>query len=403
MRFGSSLAILAFVGTALACRLTELSTPRPTSTALPVPEPRACPISAGQPALPGPQAREILDFLNRGGSHLTLGDFLQAEHSLSAPIVELDLNGDLFYDLAIATVGEQTGTVQVYLCAQDAYQLAYLTAPSMPPGRVTIHSSQDLTGDGVADLLFWREQCGAHTCTAQVEVLIWDAERLENRFIGDTADLPSPQLELGQTEAPPAEIRITATGIGSVGAGPYRMHTRSWTWDDQPYAFTVAGEELLDSRYRIHRLHDADDAASAGNFDAALAYYQQVIEDPLLDDWIAGEAGHAALAGYARFRRMITILEIGDLESAEQALAALLQAHPEGDPGHGFAAMGEEFWAALPTGLVQAGTLNAEALALGCQAAQAYAITHPESTLDPLYYGYANRTYGAESICPSAG
>jgi hypothetical protein len=178
------------------------------------------------------------------------------------------------------------------------------------------------------------------------------------------------------------------------------MQARSWTWDDAQTAFVAGRDELLASNFRIHFVHDADDAAAAGNYDAALAYYQQVIDDPELDDWLAGEAGHASLAAYAQFRRMMTILQLGDLGSAEQALAGLLQAHPESVDGHGFAAMGEEFWSALSSGLDDSGSLNSEAMALGCQAAQAYAITHREETLDRLYYGYANRTYGPESICP---
>jgi hypothetical protein len=385
---------------AIACRFTSVASPQPRPSATLAPEVRACPIPPGQPGLPGPRAREILDYLNRGGSIATLDAYLADVGQLATPSVQLDIDGDLLEDLVFATLDQQSGSVQVFRCSGEGYELAYLSVPLPAPAGVSIHSVQDLNGDPISDLLISREQCGAHTCTAVVEALIWHAGRLENRFVGDTSDLPSPTLDLARLSDQRVEIRITATGIASVGAGPYRQHVRIWTWDEDQIAFTASVEETLDSNFRIHRLHDADDAAAAGNFDAALAYYQQVIDDPELDDWLDGEAGHAALAAYARFRRLTTILELGDLDSAEQALAVLLQEHPQGTDGHGFAALGEQFWAALAGSLGDSGALNAEALEYGCQAAQAYAITHAEQTLDQLYYGYANRTYGPESICP---
>ncbi len=144
-------------------------------------------------------------------------------------------------------------------------------------------------------------------------------------------------------------------------------------------------------------LHDADDAAEAGNHDGALALYRAVISDDGLDDWLSADEGRANLAAYARFRRAVSILLLGDVASAQVELEALMNAHPAGAVGSAYASLGESFWLEYQLARSQG---NQDPLAAGCAAAQAYAITHRAEVLDPLYYGYANRSYGPADICP---
>jgi hypothetical protein len=340
------------------------------------------------------QGSALANYLNQGGSPEGLGEQFQGGTSL------VDFDGDGWIDLALAANVDGVGRLFAFRCAADHYELAYVSAELPSPGLAGIQTSQDLTGDGVADLLVSRQECGAHTCSAQVEAWVWIDGRLANRLDGDSSDLPTPVIEWLPTAAGAAEIRITATGIASVGAGPFRMLERRWDWDPGQQLFIPQSERLLESNFRIHRLHDADDAANSGNLDGALALYRQVIDDPTLDDWVAGEDGHQQLAAYARFRVMLAILQIGDLGSAEEALGELQLAHPAGTPGAGFAGLGAAFWSAFASANQGAQPPSPAAVAAGCQAAQAYSLTHSEETIDLLYYGYANRVYDAESICP---
>lgn len=405
--------MLLAAGLLLACRLTEsglspvpltpadsqpASPPAAPSATLPPPSPTAvpqpCAVSSGSPALPAAQGSALADYLNQGGSTQGLGEQFQGGTSL------VDFDGDGWIDLALAANVDGTGRLFAFRCAADHYELAYVSAELPSPGLASIQTSQDLSGDGVADLLVSRQECGAHTCSAQVEALVWIDGRLANRLDGDSSDLPTPVIEWMPAAAGAAEIRITATGIASVGAGPFRMLERSWDWDPGQRLFVPQSERLLESNFRIHRLHDADDSANSGDLDGALALYRQVIDDPELDDWLAGDDGYQQLAAYARFRVMLAILQIGDLGSVEEALGELQLAHPAGTPGAGFAELGAAFWSAFASSNQGARPPSSTAIAAGCRAAQAYSLTHSEETIDLLYYGYANRAYDAESLCP---
>ena len=432
------LAFLSLGILALACRFTEgpvarVATPSPAILTATAPSPSvvdptqarpsatpitptpsaSCRVPSGSPSVPDfAGARSIaplmLSFLNQGGSPSQLFDALQDSDRIMTQetgMAAVDLSGDGAKDLAFSVLDLEAGfslrpgILLLFECREDHYQLSYTSSSSTDLSAPIIHASADLNGDGVADMLAGRRHCGAHTCFEQIEVLIWNGTTLENRLGGISNDLPSPQIEIHRDQDGPAEIAVTAIGIGSVGAGPFRPLTRVWSWSAEAFAFLPIHESLHPSSMRIHVLHDADDAARAGNLDAALAYYQSVIADESLDDWLAGAEGHAQLAGYARFRRVVTIIQIGDQASAQQELESLRAAFPSDAAGSAYADLAEVFWLELRRSQEQGG---ADHLAAACAAAQAYAVTHGAEILDPLYYGYANRSYGPTDICPFA-
>jgi hypothetical protein len=375
----------------------------PPSTPTSAPE-SGCPIPPGSPPIPNLEssfiwASELQDYLNQGGLVEPLANVLASQFSLSnasAGIVRQDLTGDGLEDLAVTLYAvdegtEPAGSLLIFHCEKDHYQLAYSSSPGQNLGPPVLLSVQDLNADGVTELLYTRENCGAHTCFKQVEVLRWHRSRFENIFEGRSDDMPSPLIEIvGPVSDGSYQIEVTAQGIGSVGAGPFRQFTRIWSWSAQQSRFIVEGEQLAPPTFRIHMLHDADDAASAGNLEAALVMYQRVREDGRLDDWIKGEAGYSELAAFAAYRQVTVDVILGRFAAAEQAVQFLQEGNPDGSPGYGMRLLAEAYWQTyLETNDPQA----------ACANAQRFAEQHPTEVLEPLQYGYANRTYTPADVC----
>jgi hypothetical protein len=266
------------------------------------------------------------------------------------------------------------------------------TAPSnIELSAPEVISSEDLNQDGRQDLLIARRRCGAHTCSAQVQFLVKAEGGLANRLEGTTDDLPSPQVQVHQQGEAPAAIEITATGINSVGAGPFRPFSRIWSWDETAGVYRPTEERQSQTDFRIHKLHDADEAAKQGNYEEARSNYQRVIEDETLGDWVQPEQERELLAAYARFRLVTLAIQAGDAAEAESQLTtmqAVIDADSLGEP---FLEMAEIFYQIFQ---------QTSDYQQACQSAQAFAAAHRTEILDPLYFGYANPTYTAEDLCP---
>jgi hypothetical protein len=210
------------------------------------------------------------------------------------------------------------GTLLAFRCQGESYQLAY-TAPDRPNlSAPIIHSEEDLNGDSGDELLLSRRSCGAHTCTAEVQVLSWRQGTLMNILAGATDDLPSPEVQvLAADDGRSARVAVTATGVNSIGAGPFRQLTRIWSWDAEADRYQVAREEQQAPEFRIHALHDADRAAREGRSQEALTGYQRVIDDQGLRDWMEPAREQAILAAYARYRMIVVQAKQGQLGAAE--------------------------------------------------------------------------------------
>lgn len=340
----------------------------------------------------------ILAFLNSGATSDQLEATLQNESMLpegNYPIQEKDFTGDGLYDLAFSLIDpaarsfKPEGSLLLFVCIDDNYELASIIPSSMDLTVPIIETSDDLNGDGISDIFFSQQTCGAHTCFSHYEILIWDNNAFSNVLQGTTDDIPNPLLEI--MFPPHPRIGVIATGYGSVGAGPFRPFKREWTWDSPQHAFIPSSDILLPSSYRIHALYDADRLSKEGEFAAALALYQEVIETDSLQDWVDPGLERANLAAYASFRIMLTHLLLEDRSAAENTFASLQNDFPLGAQGAAFTALAEAFWNEYaPNGDIVA----------GCSAAQSYAQSHSETVIDSLYFGYANPIYEAEDICP---
>jgi hypothetical protein len=402
--------------TAEAHETLTLTTATPKSLAPPptpteVPPSFACPVPLGAPAIPllpssTEWANTLLVYLNQGGS---LSGLIEAMPGLDQGdpgglgAVVADLNGDSLEDLAITLVERSDhaesglpgeSALLIYLCANEQYRLAHAASSSPDADRLHLYRVIDLTGDGVQELLVMQEYCGAHTCFQAWEVLQWQRNRFVNILTGRSDDLPSPIVEISGPRSDGSMIlNITGSGVQSAGAGPSRAITRTWHWSEAERVFEIVEERLSEPTFRIHALHDADQAALHGDVEAALDRYSRVIEDPVLDDYPYGEEGRAQLSAYALYRSMLLRILSGNLAQAETTLISIKEAYPPGRPGGGFSALAGEVW--------QAYQAHPD-MRRACQIAQAYALEHPGEVLDPLNYGYANKTYAPADVCPYA-
>jgi len=404
----------------LSCNtITLLVHSLPTETpTLPIPSPTLEPIQISPsltpvielacPIPPGPMETpsldnlaniplQILDYINGGGSGSDLSFILHEQGwlpDIESGFIEKDLTGDGWMDLAITLLDPTStqiipaGSLFVYVCNQNEVQLSFSQPSSEEYGAPSIYASEDLNQDGIPDLLVEWHSCGAHTCFSDLEIYVWVGDAFLNLLQGSSEDMPNPTIEL---HLQPTDIVVTAEGIGSIGAGPFRRFARHWTWSLDQNAFLPSIDIPQPSQFRIHYLYDAERAEQEGEYPEALQLYQKVIEDDQLMDWVDPSVERERLSAYATFRIILTHLLSADPSQAEMVYRTISSNYPTGSEGAPFAAMADAFWAEYE---------DTNNISVACSAAQAYATSHSESLLEVLYFGYANPTYEAEDICP---
>lgn len=334
----------------------------------------------------------ISAFLDSGGSPLDLGPALIENGWIpqGSAIIFTDLDGDSDPDLALGLVSPPPGgSLVVWRCDRGIFAHETLVGQGGGYGPPVVLEAVDLTGDGVADLVVDLPECGAHTCVPHPQVIVSGEDGPRSFAISPTDDLPSPEFEVRPAVPDrPGGIEIIAHGANSVGAGPYRKRTRSWAWDSEVPGFSVGGTTIEAPRFRIHLIHDADEAFLQADPATALEAYQRSIVDDGLLDWPSPGELRDALAGYAAYRRMLVFLAANDLASAQQEFEQRLrQASPEAAP-----------FADLATALLAA--FSDAGLAAGCREVIARVETDPTLYLTALNQGYVNRTYSPRDVCP---
>jgi hypothetical protein len=385
--------------------------------------------------------QQILDFLNAGGSPERLASAIRA---LAIPfrsyqkeylevtfnLIQQDLTGDGIQELILSsgfTGFYQGESVEAAIhglalaCRGGSYQRIrfFRFAEVLRTG--------DLTGDGLPELLVQQERSAVD---GWLYVYQWQGDDLHQLTVdrterfGDRVGVwiepewavPLQGLELrdadrdGKLEVlfnrpayPLSETRLARSG-------PRRDRREVWGWNGT--SIGLERWEHSPPQYRFQAVQDGDDLTRFGDLDRALTSYRRAIGEDRLKPFqlfrtpasILRRYGAPApasdpterqrLAAYARFRLVLIHLLQGDDEEAETELRSLQEAHPEGDPGQAFSEMAQAFWDAY---------VSEREIESGCEAAVDYAIRHANEVLIPLgssNYGYRNRDYLPEDICP---
>ena len=349
------------------------------------------------------QPDRITTYLDQGGSlegllHLAQESRLLPYFPNALRGVFTDLDGDQRADVAFSLRTQDAGdslqrpgSLFLWLCRDDGYYLQELLLPESAHDAPVLFGADDLTGDGPGELVFGRPSCGAHTCFLELGILQWNGETFIDRWSGSSKDLPTPSVSVHPAgPGSSGSVAVTSGGVQSVGAGPPRPRTRVWSWDPSPQQFLPGPDVLSDPVFRIHVVHDADASFEAADYDRAADLYRRALDGRALLDWDASPASPPRLMAYVHYRLVLLALTRDGEAAARASYNAMVEASmgvPEADDYVTMARLLVESPAAFDLPGV-------------CAVVREFAADHQAQILDPLYYGYDNRIYTADDLCP---
>ena len=244
-----------------------------------------------------------------------------------------------------------------------------------------IRSTDDLTSDGLPDIVLTWDECGASTCVTHVTVASFHNGVLENLAPSDASIETLEEFTMDG-----GEISLRGGLIGSVGAGPQRESTTVVRWAGSRFR-----TELVegDPTFLIHLVNDADSLFNAGSYAEARDAYQAVITNTALPDWkadIGQTSGREELRAYATFRSAIAALRQDDFVAAGQLLERAATQY--GATMHGAAAT--EYLAALSGGATPE---------QACTSAETFLDQFRAQYVEFWNYGYANPERSVFTLC----
>lgn len=300
--------------------------------------------------------------------------------------------------LAQGNATSRMGDVLIAACDQGQYRAIYLASQDpafgAPVPNPRLHSVVDVTGDGIGDLSFTNGECGSGTCIDSVTILAHlpaqDGFGLTN-ISQDIAGVPNATFSFSPGGA--GQLLTIAHGtFDDVNAGPQRNSNETWAFNGVAMGQTGATREP--ALYRVHALHDADDAFRRKDYGVAAALYNRVLSDASLLTWDgpgALQEEQSALGAFAQFRLAQTVLAQGNVDRAKSAFASLasMPANAESQP---YAAMSRAVSDALA---------DSNDAAIACNTAVAFAERNPKTyeQLGSTTFGFANDDYQPADMC----
>jgi hypothetical protein len=363
--------------------------PTATSTPVPSPTPDLCPARDDLPPPPLTDDLEatidtLQDYLDSGGDpqQIVLSDY---------DVLRLgDLTGNGTQEVVFGLVDPLSpgivpkGHVVIFACRDGGIAQLYRYEPADFNGLELIEI-EDLTTDGVADLIFSEFSCGANTCWHTPFVWSWDGSDFVNR-IEEPLQFPYPDFSVED-----GTLMIVSGGIGSVGAGPQRPVTTTLAWTGE--LIEITEETTAPPTHRYHAFVDGDLAFASGDLVEAEALYERVLQDETLTAWgamLSPEEEHDALRALAEWRTVILSVSQDDQAAAEDAYDALMASPQPLEVRAAVQILAERFWRAFQR---DSDVLAACAYAVGADAAQ---------VLEDFFFGfgYANPVYESPDLCP---
>ncbi|HZY44038.1 MAG TPA: hypothetical protein VFF70_04735, partial [Anaerolineae bacterium] len=287
-----------------------------------------------------------------------------------------------------------SGMLLIYVCANQKDTLIYSDVAVDPQPMTQVFRVDNLIGaKHGGQLATLSSICGAHTCFDTFNILGWNGRAFVS-LMAEPLTLPSAGYVLSKKDTETA-YHIEAQGgvVASTGAGPQRSDTQVWKWNGAQFA--KVSSTLSPIEYRIHAIYEADDAFAKNDYQSAVDGYSRAITDDSLKDWLT-EIGYskahdrATLTAYARFRLLLIGVLRGDANASDQ-LDQLTNDFPANNPDHIIQQMASIFWSKYQA---------TKDIKTACAAADAFANDKYQITDNLSLFGYANRWYTSDDMCP---
>jgi hypothetical protein len=374
--------------------------------------------------------RTILETLNRGGIREIVTKL--SEKQAYADITREDVTHDKVPELIIENYYSRPGFLSVFGCEGGQYK-KLLTVNAVYEYSPSLLEIKDMNLNGMPDLVLKETTCKACISIQIFEwdgmdfqslVRVWIIDPLLNEisystiadFSGGYAEAKIVDIDGNGTD----ELVLQDSAPSNLGEayfnGPFRSGTLTFMWDGQyysQYSFQPSPPE-----YRFQAVQDGDNYALDGNYNDALASYQEAIINDQLKGWSDAEKAnliahgnvlysesptptslpphnedYLPLAAYAHFRIMVLHILNGHYSDAQTVYDTLQEKFLADNDGYPYVEMAKVFWQEY---------LNSKDIGLACQQAVKYADKHRQ-ILIPLSgppYGFWNRTYSPQDVCP---
>lgn len=373
--------------------------------------------------------QQLLDYLNATGSTAQLSEKLGALTLLGGTwearvqIETIDVIGNTTPEVVIELTFFEPGqysesTLFVYRCMGGDFvggtvlsKFGQVLSRDNPDG---IRAIQDMNADGIPEIVHsYLSIAGSHAYfIREFNILEWDGEKFVDLVLEDEIGFKA-QADTGDGSVQDTDgngtyelVVSNSKGEAYPDLGPQRERDDIWEWTG--YGFEHTRSKYTEPEFRIHAIWDGDDATAYGDFDAALAFYQQAVFDDELFGWSSGrlwpdsyyggaptptpdpEERHR-LSAYGRYRIMLLHAAQGNQPAAEVVYNTLLENYSGPVVGSQYAALATEFWDEF---------LASGDLAQACSEAIKFAGPDILSPLGRSVYGSGQREYAAADICP---
>ncbi len=362
----------------------------------------------------------ILDYLNKYGVEAM--SQMVNENSRFAVI---DLTNDGNPELVYADDNGMTFTV--FGCQGGEYKIILGFPADAIAFRGRILAINDGNRNGIPEIAFntgYYSQGGHY-----YRVFEWDGTQFQNIFflyVNSTGELTFTDIDNDGVQEIIINNGVPYWGLVYIEFGPWRNTTSTYKWKGSQYV--LVQEECDPPEFRFQAVQDGDRLFLAGDYDNALAFYQQaitsenlkwwsselryyLIQEYLFDfGWVESIPDYPAedkneyisLSAYSYFRIMLIYLTKNQ-EANARGIYDLIQSKYTSEPyGRIYSEMTNAFWGEY---------IANQDIAFACQKAISYAKDYQNeilrylgnTSLDFFYsipHGDQSLEYKPESICP---
>ena len=351
--------------------------------------PAASPDLSGTASTADEMADSISDFLSFGGSSQALETALREDWGVlgeSGAVQTADLTGEGSPDVLVTyLVPGAGGALQVLGCANGRYiTYHHLSLDSIPQ----IIYAADMNVDSRADILYASQQCPTTSeadCTYNTQLLTWRDARFTSLLDGTIVSQNLPEIADVDNDRV-LEIVVRMTSSGTPLTGPLRTGVTIYDWNGITYTRSIT--QLDPPRFRIQVLQQADRNLNRGDTRAAIALYEEALNNESLDNWFNDDP--EVLRSYA-FYRLLTTYAFTEDEGLLPTFQMIQQLYPDPANAPIFAQLSNAFWNALQvTGNLRSACLEVHDI-----------IRAQPDILERLNrYGERGPQYAVNELCP---